>query len=400
MCWASCFDSWARLLALAEARGDEPRSSRLTRRGFFAAASMPMVAAACARPLPPPPGPTRDLLEATLSFDLHSHPGLFPSTASDTLAGHRRSAEVGLVKVIALTATSDAPVIARGPGGGLRATRQPRPGELYASMWRQMEALRTWSAGAGMPVVLRAEDLGAPAPAAVRGVLAVEGCDFLEGRVDRVQEAFDGGIRSLQLVHYRVNELGDIQTEAVVHGGLTPFGRVAVREMNRLGIVVDVAHATLDVVRGVAETTTQPIILSHSNIQDGSGWARFITVEHARVIAGTGGVIGAMPYIRGHRGDYVTGYVDHISRLVDAVGIEHVGIGTDMDGIGPGVIFTSYERWPSLAEALLARGYGRAEVAKILGGNGRRVFQRVREGVRAARPRRESGSPVRWRRSA
>jgi membrane dipeptidase len=153
-------------------------------------------------------------------------------------------------------------------------------------------------------------------------------------------------------------------------------------------------------VRGVAETTTQPIVLSHSNIQDGSGWARFITVEHARVIAGTGGVIGAMPYIRGHRGDYVTGYVDHISRLVDAVGIEHVGIGTDMDGIGPGVIFTSYDRWPSRAEALLARGYGRAEVAKILGGNCQRVFQKVGEGVRAAQPRRETGSQVSSRRSA
>jgi membrane dipeptidase len=366
----------------------------LSRRDFLAAAATPVLAAACARPLPPPPGPTRDLLEATLSFDLHSHPGLFRSTASDTLAGHRRSAEVGLVKVISLTATSDAPVIARSASGGLRATRQPQPGELYASMWRQMDLLRTWSAGAGMPLVLRVGELGAPASAPVRGLLAVEGCDFLEGKVERVQEAFDGGIRSLQLVHYRVNELGDIQTEAPVHGGLTTFGRAAVRDMNRLGIVVDVAHATLDVVRGVTETTTQPIILSHSNIQDGSGWARFITVEHARMIAGTGGVIGAMPYIRGHRGDYVTGYVDHISRLVDAVGVEHVGIGTDMDGIGPGAIFTSYDRWPSLAQALLDRGYGKEEVAKILGGNCRRVFEKVGGGVRAAGPRRETVSPV------
>ncbi|HEY4908163.1 MAG TPA: membrane dipeptidase, partial [Methylomirabilota bacterium] len=162
----------------------------------------------------------------------------------------------------------------------------------------------------------------------------------------------------------------------------------------RLGIVVDVAHATLDVVRGAAETTTQPIILSHSNIQDGSGWARFITVEHARLIAGTGGVIGAMPYIRGYRGDYMPGYVDHISRLVDAVGVEHVGIGTDMDGIGPGAIFTSYDRWPSLAQALLDRGYGKEEVAKMLGGNSRRVFEKVGGGLRAARPRRETVSPV------
>ena len=86
----------------------------------------------------------------------------------------------------------------------------------------------------------------------------------------------------------------------------------------------------------MAETTTQPIILSHSNIQDLSGWARFITKEHARRVADTGGVIGAMPIMINQRaGDNVGAYVKHISRLVDAVGVDHVGIGTDMDGIGP-----------------------------------------------------------------
>jgi hypothetical protein len=105
-----------------------------------------------------------------------------------------------------------------------------------------------------------------------------------------------------------VNELGDIQTEAPVHGGLTVFGRAVVREMNRLGIVVDVAHATHAVVAGVVETTTQPIILSHSNIQDAGGWARFISPEHARLVAKAGGVIGAMPIIFGRRGDDIGGY--------------------------------------------------------------------------------------------
>src|SRR5216683_314890 len=377
MCRASCFDSWTRLLALAHAGEDDPSSEWLSRRGFLAAVATPVLAAACARPLPPPPGPTRDLLEATLSFDLHSHPGLFASTASDTLAGHRRSAEVGLVKVISLTATSDAPVIARSASGGLRVTRQPQPGELYASMWRQMDLLRTWSAGAGMPLVLRAEELGVPASAPVRGILAVEGCDFLEGRVDRVQEAFDRGIRSLQLVHYRVNELGDIQTEAPVHGGLTAFGKDAVREMNRLGIVIDVAHARFEVVKGVVATTTQPIILSHSNIMESSGWVRFISPEHARLVAGTDGVIGAMPIIFGRRSDDIPGYVHFVSRLVDAVGIDHVGIGTDMDGISGGAIFTSYSRWPNLAAALVDHGYRPDEAAKVLGGNAQRVFRKV-----------------------
>jgi membrane dipeptidase len=374
VCGPGCFDSWSRLLALADALTDDVR---LNRRGFLAASAVPFVAAACAS-APAPPGPTRALLDTTLSFDLHSHPGLFKSMSNDTLAGHRQSAESGRVKLIALTATSDSPVIARDRTGALRAVREPKPGELYTSMYRQIDALVAWSGAAGMPIVSNVTDAGAPGPP-VRGILAVEGCDFLEGRIDRVQEAFDRGIRSLQLVHYRVNELGDIQTAPAVHGGLTAFGKDAVREMNRLGIVIDVAHARFEVVRGVVETTTQPIILSHSNIVDSSGWARFISPEHARLVAGTGGVIGAMPILFGRRSDDIAGYVHHVSRLVDAAGIDHVGIGTDMDGIGPGAIFTSYARWPSLAAALVDHGYRPEEAVKILGGNAQRVFRRVGE---------------------
>jgi membrane dipeptidase len=372
MCRPSCFDRWSELLALA---GSPRADAGLSRRGFLASAAS-VVAAACASAAPPPPGRARDLLATAFSFDLHSHPGLVRRTANDTLAGHRQNAEAGHVKLISLTATSDAPVISRDRTGALHATRPPGPGELYRSTYGQLDTLTTWSTAAGLPVVMTvaaADTAGPP----VRGLLAVEGCDFLEGRVERVQEAYERGLRSLQLVHYRVNDLGDIQTEAPVHGGLTAFGREAVREMNRLGIVVDVAHATYAVVRGVAETTTQPIILSHSDMQDGSGWARDIGPEHARRVADTGGVIGAMPIILGHRGDDIGGYVNHISRLVDVVGIDHVGIGTDMDGIGPSAIFTSYARWPSLTEALLDHGYHPAEVAKILGGNAQRVFQHV-----------------------
>jgi membrane dipeptidase len=378
MCTSSCFEWWSRLSAVADARH---KASGLTRRSFLAAAAVPIVATACASVGAPPSGPTRELLAATLSFDLHSHPGLFRSTSNDSLAGHRRAAEAGFVKLISLTATSDAPVLGLNSRGGLYAIREPRPGELYASMYRQLDALTGWSASAGMPTVLSVKDAEAPG-APVRGLLAVEGSDFLEGRIERVQEAFDRGIRSLQLVHYRVNELGDIQTQAPVHGGLTVFGRAVVREMNRLGMVVDVAHATFAVVAGVVETTTQPIILSHSNIQDASGWSRFISPEYARLVAKTGGVIGAMPIIFGRRGDDISGYVHYVSRLVDVVGIDHVGLGTDMDGIGPNAIFTSYARWPSLAAALLDHGYRSAEVAKVLGGNAQRVFRQVQAASR------------------
>jgi membrane dipeptidase len=376
MCSPRCFEYWSRLLALADAPSDP--DLKMSRRGFLAASAVPFLAAASAAAAPF--AQTNELLDATLSFDLHSHPGIFKSKSNDTLAGHRKSAESGHVKLIALTATSDAPVIAPDRSGNLRQTREPKPGELYASMYRQIDALVKWSSEAGMPTVGSVTDAAAPG-APVRGILAVEGCDFLEGRIDRVQEAYDRGLRSLQLVHYRVNELGDIQTEQPVHGGLTVFGKQVVRELNRLGIVVDVAHARFEVVKGVVDTTTQPIILSHSNIMETSNWARFISPEHARLVAGTGGVIGAMPIIFGRRSDDIPGYVHLVSRLVDAAGIDHVGIGTDMDGIGPGAIFTSYARWPNLAAALIDHGFRPDEAAKVLGGNAQRVFQKVAAGA-------------------
>jgi membrane dipeptidase len=382
MCLASCFDHWRRLLAESRAPRSEDRGTVSRRRFVAVAAGAPLLAAACASTTPPPSDAVRGLLATTPSFDLHSHPGLFPSLASDTLSGHVKAAETGGVKVMALTGTSDAPVLTRTPTGGLRASREPRAGELYVSTWQQLNALTTWSSAAGMRRVLTTKDLidaGDAASAGLRGMLATEGCDFVDGRVDRIEEAFARGVRSMQLVHYRVNELGDIQTEAAVHGGLTSFGRTIVREMNRLRVVVDVAHATFATTAGVAETTSQPIVLSHSNIQDASGWARFITADHARVVAGTGGIVGAMPVTFGRRagGTDIGRYVEHISRLVDVVGIDHVAIGTDMDGIGPAAIFTSYSRWPSLASALLDRGYRGEDVSKILGGNAVRVYRRV-----------------------
>jgi len=376
VCTTTCFAWWSRLLA-DDGRPGSQSPSALSRRAFLATAVAPVLAAGCATVAPTPSGTTWALLESALSMDLHAHPALFPSLASNTFEGHCQRAAGGGVKLISLAAVADSPLLSRTPSGGLHATREPSPGELFASTWRQLDVLVARSGAAGMSLVRRADELGIPTTIPVRGLLAVEGCDFLEGRVDRIAHAHERGVRSLQLVHYRVNELGDIQTEPPRHHGLTPFGREAVREMNRLGIVVDVAHATFDVVKGAVESTSRPLILSHSNIQDGSGWARFITAEHARLVAETGGVIGAMPIILRRRGDDIDGYVNYISRLVDVVGIDHVGIGTDMDGIGPGAIFTSYARWPSLAAALLDRGYRADDVAKILGGNFQRVLQAV-----------------------
>ena len=128
------------------------------------------------------------------------------------------------------------------------------------------------------------------------------------------------------------NELGDIQTEAPVHGGLTDFGADVIRRCNTLGIVVDVAHGTFDLVKRAATVTTKPLVLSHTSLSyRPSRRARVISPDHARIIADTGGVIGIWP--PAERFPSLPILADGIAAMVDVVGIEHVGLGTDMLGL-------------------------------------------------------------------
>jgi membrane dipeptidase len=246
---------------------------------------------------------------------------------------------------------------------------------MFSSTWRQLDVLDAHARTLGMRPVLRGGDLATVAPTHGRvAIMSVEGADFLEGRVDRVQQAHARGVRSIQLVHYRINELGDIQTEPPIHNGLTPFGRDVVREMNRLGMLIDLAHAPYPVVTGAVETSTRPMLVSHTNIADYTGYARFVSPDHARLVAGAGGVLGAWPISIRPAG--FSTFIDHIKRMVDAVGIEHVAIGTDMAGVNPrSALFTDWTQWPSIPAALLDRGFTRQDVVRIMGGNVRRLLE-------------------------
>jgi membrane dipeptidase len=342
------------------------------RRALMALAAL--AAAGCATVKPEHNEAALRLAEESTSVDLHSHPGMFSFSPLSTDRQLERMT-TGKVRASLFAAVGDGPVIGRRPSGGLYAAREPRPGELYAATYRSLDDVRA-RATAGKAVLIQSPaDLDAPRAQGKPGaILAVEGGDFLEGKLERVQEAWERGVRSIQLTHYRVNELGDIQTDPPVHGGLTPFGLDVLREMNRLGMVVDVAHLTLAGVRQAVEVTRKPLLLSHTVLQ--TNFARSISAEHARLVAKTGGVIGIFPVNSGGYHGF-SGYVEHIIRMIKVVGVDHVGIGTDMDGISPPsfVSWTDYSEWPSLAAALLAQGYSREDVAKLLGGNFLRVYR-------------------------
>jgi membrane dipeptidase len=311
------------------------------------------------------------------SVDLHAHPGMLRGSPRSMDAQIERMGR-GRVRTVPFAAVADGPLIGRRPTGGLYVTREPQPGELPRATWSQIAEVESRLTRGALTRISRPADLEALARGGGTGaLLAAEGGDFLEGKLERVEDAHRRGLRSIQLVHYRVNELGDIQTEGALHGGLTPFGRDVIREMNRLGMVIDLAHLTHDGVRQAVEVSRKPVILSHTVLQ--TQLARSISSEHARLVAAKGGVIGIFPVNSTYQG--FSGYITHIERMIEAVGVDHVGIGTDMDGISPPAFLAwdDYGEWPSIGAALLARGRSRDDVVRVLGGNFRRVFAEISE---------------------
>ncbi len=339
------------------------------RRRLLAAA--PLLCLAAAAPAADPAG----VLADAVTVDAHSHAGGLLRVRSDgpftPLAAPMRE---GGLAAVCLAVVTDSPTHHLAADGRIHPFREPEPGELYGHAQRAFARLHALVAQQGMRVVTDAAGLRAARAGQPCAVVAAEGADFLEGRLDRVDEAYRRWqLRHLQLTHYRVNELGDIQTEEPVHGGLTDFGAAVVGRCNALGIVVDVAHGTLELVRRAAAVTTRPLVLSHTSLTTRPRpFTRLVTPEHARLVAGTGGVIGIWP-VRSIFPD-MDALAAGMARMAAVVGVEHVGLGTDAMGLVGPATFESYAELPGLVRALLAAGFTPEDVRRLLGGNYARVF--------------------------
>ena len=318
-----------------------------------------------------------EILDHHPSVDIHAHPGRFHRDGTGLDARIQEMVRGGLSAGFFCVSTDRAITRRDRDTGRIRARRGFEPGESHRDTYARFAVLDPWFADGHLLRVLGPADILRARRAKRPGaILAAEGADFLEERIDRVQEAHDRGIRSIQLVHYNINAVADIQTEEPRHHGLTPFGAQVIREMNRLGMIVDVAHATEQVTRDVVDITTRPIILSHTALRrTPREYTRYIYSDHARLVAETDGVIGVWPAGRGG----LERWTRRFRKLADLVGPEHLAVGTDMDGLR-NTVFDDYSALPSFAAALLAAGFSKSEAAGILGGNFMRVFQEVAAG--------------------
>ncbi len=263
----------------------------------------------------------------------------------------------------------------------------------------------------------------------IAALMGIEGGHAIENSLRLLRDYYTLGVRYMTLTHFNTNDWADAQGDfddpkVPKHNGLTPFGKDVVREMNRLGMMVDISHTADKTFYDAIEVSTAPIIASHSSCRSVSSHTRNMTDDMIRALAKNGGTVqinfecaylsdrynktqagmaadtremmatlrkiddpaertAAIAKMRAEMAAKnppatLKDVVANIDHAVQVGGIDHVGIGTDFDGSScvPSDL-NSYDKFPALTRALLEKGYSADDIKKIYGGNLLRVMRAV-----------------------
>jgi membrane dipeptidase len=224
-------------------------------------------------------------------------------------------------------------------------------------------------------VVLRARDVEENFRAGrLSVVLGVEGAHALEGKVDRVRELFARGVRFMGLTHLGNNELGGSSFPLVARRGLTELGHRVLNEMASVGMSVDLAHASREAMEAILAHRTARPFCSHTGVRAVAGSWRNLDDSVLRRIAEKGGVVGIIFGTVFLGGKEIEDVIRHIQHAVNVMGEDHVGLGSDFDGMVPLPRRMRDVRDLHLLTDALLRQYSQRQVEAILGGSFRRFF--------------------------
>jgi membrane dipeptidase len=344
------------------------------------------------------------IVAKTIGIDTHNHidvPFAAAEVPGPTIDMASEMTRSGL-SAICMTFAVDRPAL-RNPGDAY---------ERFKNGWASMDKILDQN---GIKRALNMADLRAAHTKHQPTVIqSVEGGHFLEGHVERLEEAYNRGLRHLGLLHDNDASvpLGDVYTNPAKLGGLTAFGADIIKECNRLGILIDLAHANAEMVVAALKLAAHPVIISHTGLDTQLGQnermadmmkPRLISKEQAKIVANAGGVIGVWT----HLADTPLEYARNVRALVDVIGIDHVCIGTDtkltpsyrppsaQDGPGGGQKNERIGERTNLAwadqqvgfyyavvDAMLKVGFSEDEIGKVGGGNFCRVFDAATAGHR------------------
>jgi membrane dipeptidase len=261
----------------------------------------------------------------------------------------------------------------------------------------------------------------------IAALMGMEGGHMIDNDLGLLRDYAALGVRYLTLTHFKNNDWADSSTDTPAHNGLTPFGKDVVRELNRLGVMVDISHVADKTFYDAIATSTAPVIASHSSCRAISHHARNMTDDMLRALAKNGGVVMINYEVsflseeyraasEKQNGDVVSQLsamskkcggdeacstlesarinteamaagklpkvtwekiIEHIDHAVKVAGVDHVGLGSDFDGATMPIGMEDASKLPKITAALLEKGYAEADVEKILGGNLLRVMEAV-----------------------
>jgi membrane dipeptidase len=232
----------------------------------------------------------------------------------------------------------------------------------------------------------------------IAALMGVEGGHAIEDDLANLQEFYDLGVRYMTLTWSNTHSWADSSNDEARHGGLTEFGREVVREMNRLGMIVDISHVSDETFFDTLEVTRAPVMASHSSARALADHPRNMSDDMLRAVARNGGVVminfsemlldpdkaGVWLSLRhwisnfGWKDTPLALLIDHFDHVIRVAGVDHVGLGSDFDG----TLFhpegmKDVSQFPNITLELLRRGHSEEDVRKVLGENVLRVFSDV-----------------------
>jgi microsomal dipeptidase-like Zn-dependent dipeptidase len=214
-------------------------------------------------------------------------------------------------------------------------------------------------------------------------MLGIENGIALDGKLENLQHFKDRGIVYMTLCHNGDNDICDSAKGHNTWNGMSPFGEKVIREMNRLGIMVDLSHAGEKSFYDALDISATPIVCSHSSSRALCDHPRNLTDDQMRALAAKGGVAQTTIYNGFLKKDGEATILDvmaHLDHAIQVMGIDHVGLGTDFDGDGGVRGLASSSELLNFTRQLLVRRYSEADIQKIWGGNFLRVMSLVQNG--------------------
>lgn len=269
-----------------------------------------------------------------------------------------------------------------------KGLRQPLSGAVFHKLYRRYEAMMACHKDVLFPVLTAADLDRAGQQGRIGVLLTIEDGGVIGNDLSNIQKFYQMGVRLITLTWNHPNAIGypNSRDPKVMEQGLTDFGREAVLQMERLGIVIDVSHVSDGVFRDVASLARKPFLASHSNARAMCDHPRNLTDDMIRTLADHGGVmglnIGPEFLCQGSKDSKISHMVRHILHIQNVGGSEVLALGSDFDGIHGNLELSGPQDWPELESALKKAGLSEDTLDKLWWANAARVLRQVLEGNR------------------